>query len=86
MSKVRFDLDLPGLNELMKGAEIQAFLQTKGEMVASRARAMCPDGEYSVRTKPIRFIAACNVSVENEIALQDSYENNTLVKALHGGG
>lgn len=84
MSKVRFELNLPGLNEPMKSAEMQTILEQAGNGVASRAQSMCPKGEYSVRTKPINWIAVCNVSAENAEAIRDGYENNTLLKALGG--
>ena len=85
MSRVDFKLDIRGLNALMKSGEVQAELQSKGNEVASRARAMCPEGEYSVRTYPINWIAVCNVSAENYEAIRDGYEHNTLLKALGGG-
>lgn len=85
MSKVKFELNLPGLNQLMKSPEMQNILQAKGSEVASRAHSMCPKGEYSVRTYPINWIAVCNVSAENREAIQDGYEHNTLLKALGGG-
>ena len=85
MSKVDFKLDIGGLNALMKGPEVQSVLQEKGNEVASRARSMCPNGEYSVRTYPINWIAVCNVSAENFEAIRDGYEHNTLLKALGGG-
>ncbi len=85
MSKVKFELNLPGLNQLMKGPEMQSILQAKGSEVASRAQSMCPEGKYSVRTYPINWIAVCNVSAENREAIQDGYEHNTLLKALGGG-
>ena len=85
MSKVNFKLNLPGLNELMKSAEMQAILKEKGEGVASRAKSMCPDGEYAVNTKAIRWIAVCNISAENAEAVRDGFEHNTLLKALGGG-
>lgn len=85
MSKVDFKLNLPGLNELMKSGEMQSMLDAKGKDVASRAKSMCPKGEYSVRTYPINWIAVCNVSAENFWAIKDDYDNNTLLKALGGG-
>lgn len=85
MSRVDFKLNLPGLNQLMKSSEMQGILQSKGNEVASNARSMCPEGEYSVRTYPINWIAVCNVSAENFQAIKDGYENNTLLKALGGG-
>lgn len=85
MSKVRFELKLPGLNQLMKSPEMQSILTEKGQAVASRAQSMCPKGEYSVRTYPINWIAVCNISAENAEAVRDGYKNNTLLKALGGG-
>ena len=84
--KVDFKLNLPGLNELMKGPAIQSVLQSKGEQVEAAARGMCPEGEYQTRTVTGRWIATTFVSAENHEAIKDGYENNTLLKALHGGG
>lgn len=85
MSKANFELNLPGLNQLMKGPEMQAILQEKGNEVASRAKSMCPKGEYETRTVTGRFIAATFVSAENWAAINDGFEHNTLNKALGGG-
>lgn len=84
--KVDFKLNLKGLNELMKGPAMQSVLQSKGEQVEAAARGMCPDGEYQTRTVTGRWIATTFVSAENYEAIQDGYEHNTLLKALHGGG
>ena len=85
MSKVKFDLDLKGLNELMKSSEMQSILQEKGNEVASRARSMCPEGEYQTRTVTGNYIATTFVSAENWEAIHDGFEHNTLLKALGGG-
>lgn len=85
MSKVKFELNLSGLNELMKSPEVQAILQSEGEGVASRARSMCPKGEYETRTVTGRYIATTFVSAENWASIKDGFENNTLLKALGGG-
>lgn len=85
MSKVDFKLNLPGLNQIMKGPEMQSILQAKGAEVASRARSMCPEGEYDTRTVSGRWIATTFVSAENREAIKDGCENNTLLKALGGG-
>jgi len=85
MSKVDFKLDLKGLNQLMSGPEVQSVLQSKGNEVASRARAMCPKGEYNTRTVTGRWISTTFVSAENFEAIRDGYKHNTLLKALGGG-
>lgn len=83
--KVDFKLDLKGLNELMTSPAMQGELQRTGERVEAAARGMCPKGEYKTRTVGGRQIAATWVSVQNREAMQDSLDNNTLLKALYGG-
>ena len=85
MSKAKFELNLQGLNQLMKGPEIQAMLQSKGDEVASRAQSMCPKGEYQTRTVTGNYIATTFVSAEDWASIKDGFENNTLLKALGGG-
>ena len=85
MSKAKFELNLKGLNELMKGAEMQGVLQEKGNEVASRAQSMCPNGEYRVRTVTGNYIATAYVSAQNWEAIHDGFEHNTLLKAIGGG-
>lgn len=79
--KIDFRLNLPGLNELMKGPAMQSKLQEKGEQVEAIARGMCPKGEYKTRTVTGRWIASTFVSTQNYEAMRDNLENNTLLKA-----
>lgn len=76
-----FELNLPGLNELMKGAEMQAVLTQAGNAVASAA-----GGDYGVRTHVASFVAIANVYPNSAKAAKDNFENNTLVKALGAAG
>lgn len=85
MSKVKFNLKLSGVNQLMRSPEMQGILTQYGQAVSSGAQSMCPKGEYNVRTYPIKWIAVCNISAENYEAVKDGYEHNTLLKALGGG-
>lgn len=87
MSKVDFQLNLPGLNQLMKSPEMQSILSEKGGrvMAAANAMAMVEDAEYSMDTKTINWIAVTTIRAENGKAVYDNYENNTLLKALGGG-
>lgn len=87
MSKVDFKLDLRGLNELMKGPEMQSILNQQGSAVLSRAQSMAQmDGaEYSMNTRAINWIAVTTVRADNFEARKDNYDNNTLLKALGGG-
>lgn len=79
MSKVRFELNLAGLNELMKSTEMQSILDKYGSQVASRA-----GDDYGYRTHVADFVAICNVFPDSKEAARDNYKNNTLLKALHG--
>lgn len=81
MSRVRFELDLNGLNELMKSEEMQSVLDTYGAEVASRAAGMS-GAEYGYRTHVANFVAITNVYPDSKEAAQDNFEHNTLNKAL----
>lgn len=87
MSKVKFELNLQGLNQLMRGPEMQGILNQAGSRVLSRAQAMAsePGAEYSMNTRAINWIAVTTVRADNYEARKDNYENNTLLKALGGG-
>ena len=76
-----FELNLPGLNELMKSPEMQAVLTQAGNAVASAA-----GGDYGVRTHVASFVAITNVYPDSAKAAKDNMENNTLVKALGAAG
>lgn len=76
-----FELNLPGLNELMKSAEMQAVLTQAGNAVASAA-----GGDYGVRTHVASFVAIANVYPNSAKAAKDNFENNTLVKSIGAAG
>ena len=87
MNKVKFKLNLPGLNQLMKGPEMQAELSRYGSTVLGNAQSMAQDSkaEYGMDTKPLNWIAVTTVRAENGAAIHENYERNTLLKALGGG-
>lgn len=80
-SKVEFELNLAGLNELMKSPEMQTALELAGQTVAGVA-----NGDYGVRVHLANFVAIANVYPDSKAAAQDNYKNNTLVKALGASG
>lgn len=84
MSKVKFKLDLKGLDALMQSAEMQAILDQHGAAVAGRASAASGE-EYAYRTHIASYVAITNVYPDSKSAAHDNYENNTLLKALGGG-
>jgi len=77
---VKFELNMPGLNQLMKSPEMQSVLDQKGAQVASAAG----DG-YNKRTHVADFVAITNVYADTKAAKRENMENNTLLKALNAG-
>lgn len=73
----RFELNLPGLNELMKSPQMESALAEAGEAVARTA-----GGEYGSRVHQANYVAICNVYPDSKKAANDNYHNNTLIKAL----
>ena len=76
-----FELNLAGLNELMKSPEMQAHLTQAGRAVAAAAGR-----DYGTRTHVASYVAIANVYPESRKAAKDNLENNTLVKALGAAG
>lgn len=83
MSKVRIELNLPGINEIMKSEGVQELLQQCGQQVAGTASGM--DGtDYAASTHTINWIAVTNVFPNSKDAAHANFKNNTLLKALGG--
>lgn len=89
MSKgFKFKLKLTGLNQLMRGPEMQTVLTEYGNRVLNNATSMTDNdkAQFGMDTKAIRWIAVTTVRAENSEAVYENLENNTLLKALGGGG
>lgn len=69
----------------MKGPEIQAVLDQKGQRIAAAAEQMSDGGEFEVETKPINWIAVTTVRTKDHKALKAVYDNNVLEKAKNAG-
>lgn len=85
MSKVKFQLKLKGLNEVMKSPELQAIMQEKGEAISNAASNMSGGGEFEAQTKPIRWIAVTDVRAKDKKAMKAVLEDNVLLKAFNAG-
>ena len=83
--KVKFKLNLTGLNEVMKRPELQAMMQAKGDEIADRATSASsnPKASYHAETKALRWIAVTNIKCDNYEAIKENLENNTLLKSLY---
>ena len=78
---VKFELNLPGLNELMKSAEMQAVLDKAGASVAKSA-----GNDYASSPKTGRWIGFSNVYPNSRKAAKENFEDNTLIKAISASG
>lgn len=85
MSKVKFKLNLKGLNEVMKSPELQSLMQESGERIRNAAASMSNGGQFETQTKPIRWIAVTDVRVKDKKAMKAVLEDNVLNKALNAG-
>lgn len=81
MADVKFELNLPGLNKLMKSPQMQAALDEAGAQVA---RTAGPD--YASSPKTGRWIGFSNVYPNSKRAAHENYTDNTLIKALSASG
>lgn len=78
---VKFKLNLAGLNELMKSAEMQSALLEAGNAVASSAGS-----EYAAEVHVANWIAISNVYPNSKQAAHENFKDNTLLKALGSVG
>ena len=78
---VKFKLNLPGLNELMKSSEMQSALLDAGRAVASSAGS-----DYAAEVHTANWIAISNVYPDSKKAANENFRHNTLLKALGSVG
>lgn len=76
--KVKFELDLAGLNQLMKSNEMQTVLNSAAAQIAAAAG----DGYEIEAAHPIGFIGIASVRAATYKARRDNNKNDTLLKAL----
>ena len=81
MGDVKFELNLQGLNELMKSAPMQSALLEAGNAVARAA-----GGDYAAEVHTASFIAISNVYPTSKAAAKENYDDNTLLKAAGAVG
>ena len=86
MSKVKIELNLAGINELMKSPEIQEALTSAGDAVAQAASGMAGGEPFGVRTHLAKWVAITNVYPESKKAYRNNLEDNTLLKAVGAAG
>lgn len=83
---VTFQLNMQGLNQLMKSDEMKSILQEAGDMVANSASAMTHGEPYGVDVHDAQWVSIVSIYGESEEAKRENYEKNILVKALGSTG
>ena len=86
MSNLRFELNLRGLNELMKSPAMQDHLASAGAAVAQQASAMASGEPYDSSVHLASFVAIANVWPASRGAARKNHEENTLLKATGAVG
>ena len=80
-SSVKFELDIKGLNELMKSPGMQQYLQD----CASRVMDSAGNG-YGSDVKIASYEAIAKIYPHSKNAANDNAENNTLLRTLQAVG
>lgn len=86
MNKVKIELNLAGVNAMMKSPEIQAALQAAGEAVAESAGGLSGGAKYGARTHTANWVAITNVYPEDAEAARENYKDNVLLKGVGQAG
>ena len=82
--KVRFDLNMRGLNELMKSDEMQdALLEAANEVVSHAGPGT--EAEFD-KIWQGKWVAGARIIAKSEEAKRDNLDNNTLLKAVGSAG
>lgn len=78
----KFELNLRGLNKIMKSEEMQDHLWAAGEAVSQATMA----GEYGVSVHTAKYVAIANVYPVDRMAAVTNSHNNALLKAVGSVG
>lgn len=81
MAKVRVEMNLAGVNEVMRSAEVEADLRARAERIAERAG----DGFGVESGKPHRWVARAWAQTETPAAARAEARDNVLTRALDAG-
>ena len=84
MNKVDFELDIEGLQELMKSSEMQQILNETATNVADKARMQNGNEDFGHDVRVASYVAIGTVFPQSEAAARASYQDNVLEKSLSG--
>lgn len=81
----KIELNLKGLNELMKSEPIQNIVKDHADTVAEIASSMSGE-EYNSDMRVLNWVAVGTAFPASKNAARDNYRHNTLEKALNSTG
>lgn len=81
MAKVGFELNISGLQEIMKSGEMQSALSAAGAAVANAAGK-----DYGYRVHTASFVSICNVYPNSKEAAKENFKTNSILKAAGAVG
>lgn len=84
MNKVDFELDIEGLQELMKSSEMQQILNETATSVADKARMQTGGEDFGHDVRVASYVAIGTAFPQSEAAARASYQDNVLEKSLSG--
>lgn len=77
MSTIKIELNSAGIQALLKGPEVEAFIKGEADRIASNAG---PGYGSDTKQMPGRVIASAYTA--DEQAMQDNLDNNTLLRSI----
>jgi hypothetical protein len=81
MANTRIELNLPGINALMKSPEVQDYLKTAAETVAETASGLAGGEAFGSNVSVGHYVAVARVGPRSSGADRAIREGNVLLKA-----
>lgn len=83
-TKVKIELNHAGMAQFLRSAEVTNLCES---IASSRVFTKLPDGHYEITARPGgKSRGHVRISTKTAAAYQDNLDNNTLLKAMGGGG
>lgn len=81
MANVRVEMNLQGVNEVMRSSGVEADLRARAERIARRAG----EGFGVESNKPHRWVARAWAQTESRVAERAEARDNVLTRAIDAG-
>lgn len=85
MAKAKIEMNLAGINAVMRSQGVDAVLGKQAELIAGRANSASGGGKYIAFSSPHIWVARHYVNTFGYAGALDNATNNTLAKSIGGG-